>query len=300
MAGLVAAVMSASGRAEQTIRLANEPALSPDGGTLAFAWRGEIWMVPTSGGTAVQLTKSSAEDSAPFCWPDGSLIAFISERSGSEQVYVMPREGGAPRQITFHTAGYTLDGWYPDGRSLLTSGRRDYSHETRGSMRFFRVRSDERTAEELLFDDYGSSGALSPSGKQLLFTREGPSWWRKGYHGSQASQIWMCDLESKKFSKLLDDPHGCLWPMWRPDGKAFYYVGGQSGSFNLREHVLDGGLDRQLTQMEDDSVVFPCISRDGSTIVFRYLFDLYRMNPTSSGPPQKIEIYDRGDVARES
>ncbi|MBW8883748.1 MAG: PD40 domain-containing protein, partial [Planctomycetia bacterium] len=285
--------------AQQPIHLANEPALSPDGSTLAFAWRGEIWTVPVSGGAARQLTRNAAADSEPSFSPDGSKIAFISSRSGSEQVWVMPVEGGAPKQITYHTAGYSLHGWYPDGKSLLVSGRRDHSHDFRSAQRLIRVRVDDRIAEEMLFDDYGTSGAISPSGKQILFTREGPAWWRKGYYGSQASQIWMYDLESKAFTKVLDDPRGALWPMWRPDGKGFYYVGGQGGSFNLREHDLASGNDRQLTQMEDDSVVFPCISRDGSTIVFRYLFDLYRFNLTSGSPPQRIEIFDGGDTVSE-
>ena len=52
----------------------------------------------------------------------------------------------------------------------------------------------------LLFDDYGQNGSLSPDGKRLLFTREGPAWWRKGYRGSQASQIWLFDLDGKSFS----------------------------------------------------------------------------------------------------
>jgi tricorn protease len=107
--------------AQQPIRLANEPALSPDGATLAFAWRGEIWTVPVSGGNARQLTKSAAADGEPCFSPDGTQLAFISARSGSDQVYVMPSEGGAPKQITFHTAGYTLHGWYPDGRSFVGS-----------------------------------------------------------------------------------------------------------------------------------------------------------------------------------
>jgi tricorn protease len=284
---------------QQPIRLANDPALSPDGSTLAFAWRGEIWTVPATGGSARQTTTSAAADGQPAFSPDGAQLAFVSSRSGSEQVYVMPSQGGIPKQITFHTAGYTLHGWYPDGRSVLTSGRRDHSHDFRAAQRFFRVHTDERTAEEMLFDDYGASPAISPDGKKLLFTREGPAWWRKGYHGSQASQIWMYDLQSQAFTKLLDDKFGCLWPMWRPDGQAFYYVGGQSGSFNLRLYDLEMRGDRQLTQMEDDSVAFPCISRDGSTIVFRHLFDLYRFQPGSGSPPQKIEIYDGGDVPTE-
>lgn len=281
---------------QQPIRLANEPSLSPDGSQLAFAWRGEIWTVSSGGGQAQQLTKNSAADGQPFFSPDGTQLAFISSRSGSDQVYVMPSEGGIPKQITFHTAGQTLHGWYPDGLSLLTAGRRDHSHDFRAAQRVFRARSDERTAEELLFDDYGASPAISPDGKRVLFTREGPAWWRKGYYGSQASQIWLYDLESKAFTKLLDDPRGCLWPLWRPDGRAFYYVGSQSGSCNLRQYELESGQDTQLTHLEDDSVVFPCISRDGSTIVFRHLFDLYRWSPTSGSPPQKITILDGGDA----
>ena len=61
----------------------------------------------------------------------------------------------------------------------------------------------------MLFDDYGSNGCLSPDGKKLLFTREGAPWWRKGYHGSQAAQVWWYDLEQKKFDKWAADAAGC-------------------------------------------------------------------------------------------
>jgi tricorn protease len=292
---LLVGLLAANLPAREAIRLANDPALSPDGSTLAFSWRGEIWTVPVSGGIAKQLTRNAAADGEPEFSPDGSQIAFISERSGSEQVYVMPVEGGPPEQLTFHTSGYKLHGWYPDGKSLLTSGERD--HFWRGAERFFRIERGQRVAEQILFDDYGTSGALSPDGKRLLFTREGPAWWRKGYHGSQAAQIWMHDLEPKTFTRLLDHDRGCLWPMWRPDGKAFYYVGGQNGTFNLYEHSLENGNgDRQITRLEDDGVVFPCIARNGSVIVYRQLFDLYRINPASAEPPAKIEIFDAGDT----
>ncbi len=151
----------------------------------------------------------------------------------------------------------------------------------------------------MLFDDVGGSGALSPDGKRLLFTREGHAWWRKGYHGSQAAQVWLHDLEAKTFTKLLDHDRGSMWPMWRPDGKGFYCVSGQDGTFNLWECALEDKTQRQLTQLEDDGAVFPCIARNGSLIVYRQLFDLYRLNPLSAEPPQKIEIYDTGDWTSE-
>lgn len=291
-------LVAVEARAKEQIRLADQPALSPDGSLLTFAWRGEIWTVPSSGGAARQITRHSGADGEPEFSPDGSQIAFISERSGSKQVYVMPVEGGPPEQLTHHTAGFTLHGWYADGRSLLVSGQRD--HFWRDAERFFRIQREGRAAEELLFDDYGGSGALSPDAKRLLFTREGPAWWRKGYHGSQAAQVWMYDLEAKTFARHVDHDRGCLWPLWRPDGKAFYYVGGQNGAFNLWEHLLEDKSERQLTQLEDDGVAFPCISRNGSLIVFRQLFDLYRLTPGSAEPPQKIEIFDQGDKTAES
>src|SRR5262245_52790701 len=71
LAVLFGTLFSLSALAQQPIRLANEPALSPDGATLAFAWRGEIWTVPVSGGNARQLTKSAAADGEPFFSPDG-------------------------------------------------------------------------------------------------------------------------------------------------------------------------------------------------------------------------------------
>jgi tricorn protease len=288
------------GRAGEAIRLANHPALSPDGKTLVFDWDGDIWSVATSGGTARRLTNHPARDREPHFSPDGKQLAFISERSGSPQVHVMPAASGAPRQWTFHTAGCSLQDWCPDGRRLLINASRD--HFWRHPQRFFTISVEARQAERLLFDDYGQNGCLAPDGKRLLFTREGPSWWRKGYRGSQASQIWMYDLESKEFRQLLAEDTGCRWPLWKPDAKGFYYVSAQSGSFNLWERDLDepterrdAGTAKQLTHFRDDSVVFPCLSRDGSTLVFRHLFDLYCYHPGQNETPRKIDIRQESD-----
>jgi tricorn protease len=286
-------VLSLPALAAEPIRLANNPSLSPDGKRLAFDWNGDVWVVPTAGGVARPLTLHPARDRQPKFSPDGKQIAFISDREGSPQVYVMPAEGGTPRQLTFHTAGYSLEGWYPDGKSLLVQVSRD--HAWRHPERFFRISGSDRGTEQFLFDDYGHDASLSPDGTKLLFRREGPAWWRKGYHGSQAGQVWLYDLEKKSFTCLLRHEHGCLWPLWKPDGKGFYFVAGSASGFNLCEHDLDSGKDTQLTHFKDDSVVFPTLSADGSTLVFRHLFDLYQYRPGSKEPPVKIEIAHEGD-----
>jgi tricorn protease len=285
------------GATPDPIRLGTNPALSPDGATLAFAWVGEIWTVPVAGGIARPLTRHPGREREPSFSPDGTQIAFVSDRTGSDQVFVMPAAGGSPRQVTHHTAGYTLEGWFPDGQALLVSAIRD--HHWRDARRFFRVALDHRGADELLFDDYGEEGYLAPDARSLIFTREGSPWWRKGYHGSQAAQVWRFDREDRTFTKLLDPDTGARWPLWRPDGKGFYYVGQNGGALNLRERLLEAGADRALTEFNDDSVVYPCLSRDGSTIVFRHLFDFYRIHPARGGSPERITITRDGDDSRE-
>jgi tricorn protease len=296
---LLAALILAAppGRAAQVIRLANRPALSPDGKTLAFDWDGDIWSVPTAGGLAHRLTNHPARDRQPSFAPDGKHLAFISERSGSPQVHVMTARGGSPRQLTHHTSGCTLQEWCPDGRRLLINAARD--HFWRRAERFFSVSAETRQAEQLLFDDYGQNGSLSPDGKRLLFTREGPPWWRKGYRGAQASQIWLYDFDEKAFRLVVAEETGCRWPLWKPDGKGFYYVSARDGSFNLWERPLDSGQGKQLTHFRDDAVVFPCISRDGSTLAFRHLFDLYCYHPGTNETPCKIDIQHDSDPIKD-
>ena len=284
--------------AAEPIQLANNPALSPDGKTLAFSWGGEIWTVPSAGGTATPLTRNSGRDREPKFSPDGKTLAFISNRDGSDQVYVMPAVGGVPKQLTHHTSGYALEGWYPDGQGLLVSAVRD--HFWKGADRFFRIKVEGRGPEIPLFDAAGRTGSLSPDGSKLLFTREGPQWWRKGYVGSQASQIWLFDMSARTFTKLLDAPTGSLSPLWKPDGKGFYYVGTHHNSFNIREYTLATKADVPITDFDDDSVVYPCLSKDGSTLVFRRLFDFYRLDLTKPGAKAvKLAILNDGDPVRD-
>ena len=273
--------------------LAESPALSPDGKTVAFAYDRDVWTVPVEGGVATRLTVHPGNDGSPAFSPDGERIAFTSDRPGHRQVFVEELDGGTPKQVTFHTEGYSLLEWHPSGDTLLTSVVRD--HHWRRPQRLAAVDVDERTAERILFDAYGRNGTWSPDGDKLLFTREGVSWWRKGYVGSQASQIWMWDRKSGEFTELLKTPGGSRSPLWKPDGDGFYYVGSETGSFNLAEYDLASGETKTLTRFEDDSVVEPCISRDGKTVVFRHLFDLYSYKPGGGKDPVKIDVKLAGD-----
>ncbi len=289
---LIAFLVGIAAQAAEPIRLANRPALSADGKTLAFDWNGDIWSVPSQGGVAKPLTANPAKDISPKFSPDGSKLAFVSDRTGSNQVFVMPASGGTPRQLTHNSAGYTLLEWTPDGNGLLLESVRDTGYGRHSNSRFYIVPYSEdpakQLAEQLVFDDYGTAGTLSADGRTILFNREGTEWWRKGYKGSEGAQIWGYDRQTKKFDPILSDGFNNFWPLWKPDGKGCYYVGGADKTFNLFEFT--NGRARQITKYTDDGVAFPCISRDGATIVYRQLFDFYRLEPGKNETPVKIEI----------
>ena len=102
---LSAALLAASlaSQAQQGPLWMRYPAISPDGSTIAFAYKGDLYCVPANGGEARQLTTHAAYDSQPIWSPDGKKIAFTSNREGSLDVYVISSKGGAPTRLTTHS-----------------------------------------------------------------------------------------------------------------------------------------------------------------------------------------------------
>ena len=76
-----------------------------------------IWIVPATGGAAIQLTQSG-HDSAPAWSPDGKTLAFISSRDGNSQVYALSMEGGESHAITHLSSGADMVKWSPDGATI--------------------------------------------------------------------------------------------------------------------------------------------------------------------------------------
>jgi tricorn protease len=284
--------------AAEPVQLVKTPALSPDGGMLAFSWRGDLWSVPSKGGTARRLTEHPAVDSTPVFSPDGRQIAFLSDRQDGRQIHLLPAGGGTPRQLTWHSEGYDLAGWTPDGSRLLVGIVRDHDWtRSSRSSRLALVEVQQRRAEQVLLDDAATEASLSPDGGKILFVREGELWWRQGYRGSRAGQIWLLDLADNSCKQVLGGEFENRTPLWKPDGSGFYYTSNRNGAFNLCEHDFASSKNRQITHFKTDSVVLPTLSKDGSTLVFRHLVDLYRWHPAQDKAPEKIRIEYRGDPA---
>ena len=106
---------------------------SPDGSTIAFSYKGDIWSVPAAGGTAVPLTLGVSFEYAPVWSRDGKRIAFASDRYGNFDVFVMPAAGGEARRLTFHSAAEVPSAFTADDRAVLFSARRQQAPPTSSS-----------------------------------------------------------------------------------------------------------------------------------------------------------------------
>ena len=275
-----------------------EPAISPDRAEIAFVSGGDIWSVPAAGGDARLLVSHPANESRPLYSPDGRRLAFVSDRTGGGDIYIMDIASGSLRQLTFDDGLERLDAWSRDGVWIhFSSSSRDIS----GMNDLYRVRVEGGTPMTVSADRYTSEffGMPSPDGQRIVFSARGNSagqWWRRGHSHLDESELWLLhDGATPRYEKLTDRGAKQMWPMWMPDGKTLYFVSDRSGAQNLWSLSI-GGAPRQVTQFNDGRVLWPNISPDGRTIAFERDFEVWTLN-TADGKTARVPITKRGVAA---
>jgi Tol biopolymer transport system component/C-terminal processing protease CtpA/Prc len=229
--------------------------------------------------------------------PDGSSLAFVSNRTGNGDIYVLHLGTGELKRITFDDAAEVLDGWSRDGRFLyFTSTAQDVG----GMNDVFRVPAAGGTPMPVTADRYVAEyfSTPSPNGDMLAFTARGNTsgqWWRHGHSHLDESEIWVASSLGKtpKYEMLQGGDFKCLWPMWSADGARVYFMSDQGGAENIWEKPLHGGAAKQITHFTEGRVLWPSISYDGKTIVFEREFGIWKLDVASS-KATPIEIVRRG------
>src|SRR5512142_2974667 len=120
LSAVLSTLCAASPQSSQLISV-GDPAISPDGGEIAFVYGGDIWTVPSSGGEAHLLVAHPATESRPLYSPDGKYLAFVSRRTGNGDIYVLTLASGELKRLTYDDAPEQLDGWSADSRTVYFS-----------------------------------------------------------------------------------------------------------------------------------------------------------------------------------
>jgi tricorn protease len=122
---IIAVFLSVIVSAQQAPLWLRYPAISPDGKTIVFSYKGDLYKVPSSGGDAYPLTIHEAYDFMPVWSHDGKWLAFASDRYGNFDVYVMPSSGGEAKRLTYNSANDFPYDFTPDNQTVLFGTNRN-------------------------------------------------------------------------------------------------------------------------------------------------------------------------------
>ena len=299
-ATLTVLLLAVASAAAGPVRLARHP--DYHAGRIAFSYLGDIWTAGEDGTAVQRITDNGAREVYPRFSPDGRWIAFSSNRYGNYDVFVVPVSGGTPKRLTFHTGTDDVVGWTRDSQQVIfRSARGDGAFPSVAVL--YQVAATGGMEKPLPLD-WGYWGSYSPDGKSLAFNRHPAVWSRQHYRGSYAADLWIANLSSNTYTKLLgDERYNRYWPMWGADD-AIYFVADplpndksiRPGSFEVRKSANNiyripakGGQPVQVTKHSDGNVFWPSISSDGKVIVYEDNFGIWKLD-VASGRTTEIKL----------
>ncbi len=262
-------------------------AISPDGGRIAFTYKGDIYTVPVAGGLASRLTSDPAVDTNPIWSPDGSKIAFASMRDGGQNIYVMGANGGTPRRVTTHSMAETPLAWVNDSTVAFRANYGPAAKYVRGAHegQVYTVNINGGRPR-MLSSVHMAAMSVAPDGRILYQDKKGfEDQWRKHERSSGTADIWLVD--NGKYTKLTNFNGHDLAPIWAADGKSYYYTSESDGVINAYLRGLDG-TERQLTKMKRHPVRSLSAAANG-TVAFSYNGEIWTLAPGAS-EPRRVDV----------
>ncbi len=274
--------------------------ISPDGSKIAFTYRGDIYTVPVSGGEAKRLTTNSAHESSPIWSPDGTKIAFASDRNGGKDIFIMPSTGGEAKRITWNSAAETPETFTPDGRYIVFSAvlqdpSGSAAFPTRVQNELYQVSVEGGPVKQISNAAAVNVKMLGNDGSFVFEEVTGlEDKWRKHHTSSVARDLWLFDASTSSYRRLTDSKAEDRNPIPSTDGKTLYFLSERNGSnSNIYSMPMAGGTAKQLTDFTVHPVRFLSVGADG-TMAFTYDGEIYTMRPDSQ--PKKLDINVTTDI----
>jgi Tol biopolymer transport system component/imidazolonepropionase-like amidohydrolase len=273
--------------------------VSPDGANVVFDLLGDLYLLPLAGGEATPLTRGMEWDTQPRFSPDGSLIAFISDRDGTDNIWVMNADGSAPRAITHSKQEmYGSPSWSPDGRYLIARRWGAYPNEwaTR-KIELWMFHIDGGTGIQITEGEgeatVAASPSFSPDGKYIYFSSSGV---RFNYNAPPGRfQVRRLDRDTGELETLTALYGGGLSPRVTPDGRYLVYATRYDASTGLRA--------RNLETREERWLAYPITRDNQEGFVIEDLLPGYGFTPdskevvlTMGGKLRRLRIEDEEGV----
>ncbi|HEX7847224.1 MAG TPA: peptidase S41, partial [Chitinophagaceae bacterium] len=238
------------------------PSISPDGKTIVFTYKGDLYKVPATGGTATALTIHEAHDFMPVWSHDGKSIAFASDRYGNFDIYVISAEGGEAKRLTYHSANEYPYDFSPDDKAVLFGGVRvdlasNRLYPTGSQPELYNVPVNGGRVIQVLSSP-AEDVKYSKDGSLLIYQNKkgGENTWRKHHTSAITRDICVYNFKTGLHNKITSFNGEDRSPVFTDNDKAFYYLSEESGSFNIHKMNLEGGKSEQVTNMKKHPVRF--------------------------------------------
>ncbi|HJR09580.1 MAG TPA: protein kinase [Pyrinomonadaceae bacterium] len=227
-------------------------------GAYFYAKRSKSTLAATAGGAnLMRLTTEIANDWHPDYSPDGSRIAFASNRDGATEIYTMSADGSDVRRLTFNTTEDDCPTWSRDGQKIAFQSRRD------GQMEVYVMDADGSNQRNLTNNPAEDTRpAWSPDSTRIVYgsnTLDTP----------ENFEIYTMRADGSDKRRLTNDPKFDNDPTWSPDGQRIAFASDRDGkSYEIYSmNAADGSDVRNLTNHPGNDVK-PAWSPDGRYIAF--------------------------------
>ncbi|WP_375240428.1 S41 family peptidase [Polaribacter sp.] len=267
--------------------------ISPDGSKIAFTYKGDLYTVASSGGTAKQLTFHSAHDFMATWNKDGSKIAFASNRYGNFDVFVMNANGGTAKRLTFHSNNETPYSFTSDNKNVVFSAlrqddvrHRQYPHGSQTELYTVPVKAGKVQQLLTIPAEYTQ---FSKDGKTMLYQdkKGGENEWRKHHTSSITRDIWIYNTKTQKHKMITTNTAEDRQPVFSSDEKSMYFLSERNGTFNVFKSNLESGASaEQITNFKTHPVRFLSIAND--MLSFGYDGEIYTLKEGEK--PKKVAI----------